>query len=269
MPPAFRVSLEMDPTSSLLARARHLMAMMLMWLVFWVGVFMPLGSLGIDQEIDFSRVSQVDLFLLHLLMVFCLMVWYVSGFVPAPAGVDRRLTDWRSQLGFRAESVPRELGIGLIMGVLAWLAVLGVLLGIGLIVWWLGGEELLPKEPPEMIPWIAGLPVGLRILISLSAGVVEETFFRGFLQPRIGLALSTVLFVLAHASYEQPLMLVGVTLLSLVYGGLVYWRQSIWAAMAAHAFFDAVQLLVVIPAALRVLPGESAGKIVLLLCGLA
>ena len=67
----------------------------------------------------------------------------------------------------------------------------------------------------------------------------------------------------------KTLMLLGVTLLSLVYGGLVYWRQSIWAAIAAHALFDAVQLLVVIPAALRVLPGEAEGAVVLHLFGLA
>jgi membrane protease YdiL (CAAX protease family) len=104
-----------------------------------------------------------------------------------------------------------------------------------------------------VVPWIAGLPITVRLLVSLSAGVVEETFFRGFLQPRVGLVLSTALFVLAHASYEQPLMLVGITLLSLTYGLLVVCRQTIWPAIAAHTLFDAVQLLVVIPWALELL----------------
>ena len=243
--------------------------MALLWLVLWIGVFLPLGSLGVAHELDLSQVTQIDLFLLHLLLVFCLLVWYVCGYVPTPSGADRRFTSWRAQLGFHTDSVFRELGIGLVMGVVAWLAVLGILLTVGLAIWWLGGEELLPKQPPAMIPWIAGLPIAVRLLISVSAGVVEETFFRGFLQPRIGLALSTALFVLAHASYEQPLMLLGVTLLSLVYGGLVYWRQNIWSAIAAHSLFDAVQLLVVIPAALRVLPGEAEGALAVRLFGLA
>ena len=269
LPPGFRAPEGAVPADILAARARWLVAMALLWLVLWIGVFLPLGSLGLQQTLDFSQVSQVDLFLLHMLMVFCLLVWYVCGYVPTPSGVDRRLASWRVQLGFQTDSVLRELGIGLVVGVAAWLAVLGVLLAVGLVIWWLGGEDLLPKQPPEMIPWIAGLPIALRLLISLSAGVVEETFFRGFLQPRVGLALSTTLFVLAHASYEQPLMLLGVTLLSLIYGGLVYWRQNIWAAIAAHTLFDTVQLLVVIPAALRVLPGEAGGAIVLRLFGVA
>ena len=269
LPPAFKAPAGAAPSVALAARARWLLAMSLLWVVLWIGVFLPLGSLGMEHQLDFSQVSQVDLFLLHLLLVLCLLVWYACGYVPTPSGLDQRLTSWRVQLGFHTDSVFRELGIGLVMGVVAWLAVLGVLLAVGLVIWWLGGEEFLPQQPPEMIPWIAGLPIAVRLLISLSAGVVEETFFRGFLQPRVGLILSTALFVLAHASYEQPLMLLGVTLLSVIYGGLVYWRQNIWAAIAAHALFDAVQLLVVIPAALRVLPSEAEGAVVLYLCGLA
>jgi membrane protease YdiL (CAAX protease family) len=147
-----------------------------------------------------------------------------------------------------------ELGLGLVAGIGAWLLVIGFLLLLGTLLWSLGGEEMLPTEPPAVIPWIAALPVGLRIALSLSAGVVEETFFRGFLQPRVGIMLSTLLFVLAHASYEEPLMLVGVTLLSIIYALLVRWRQNIWPAIVAHALFDALQLLVVIPTALEFLP---------------
>ena len=118
---------------------------------------------------------------------------------------------------------------------------------MGGIIWALGGEDALPKQPPALVPWIAALPVGVRILISLSAGVVEETFFRGFLQPRVGIGFSTVLFSLAHWSYGEPFMLVGVTILSLVYGLLARRRGNVWAAATAHAVFDAVQLLVVVP----------------------
>ncbi len=52
-------------------------------------------------------------------------------------------------------------------------------------------------------------------------------------------------------------MLVGITLLSLLYGLMVKWRQNIWPAIAAHALFDAVQLLVMIPVALRMIEKEA------------
>jgi membrane protease YdiL (CAAX protease family) len=110
-----------------------------------------------------------------------------------------------------------------------------------------GGERALP-QPSAIVPWIAALPILVRVMVSLSAGFVEEIFFRGFLQPRIGIALSTAFFVLAHVSYGQPIMLVGITLLSLIFAALVRWRQTIWPAIAAHALFDGVQLLIIIPA---------------------
>ena len=45
--------------------------------------------------------------------------------------------------------------------------------------------------------------------------------------------LSTLFFALAHLSYDQPIMLVGVTLLSVLYGLLTRWRQNIWPAIPA------------------------------------
>jgi membrane protease YdiL (CAAX protease family) len=164
-----------------------------------------------------------------------------------------------AQFGLLAPSVPREIGLGLALGVSAWIAVLLVLIGIALVLVALGGEQALPKQPPALVPFIAGLPVGIRLLISLSAGVFEESFFRGFLQPRIGIPLSTAFFVLAHLSYGQPFMLIGITLLSVIYALLVKWRQNLWPAIAAHALFDGVQLLVVVPAAMKLIQG-SGGK---------
>jgi membrane protease YdiL (CAAX protease family) len=165
-----------------------------------------------------------------------------------------------AQFGFVAPDIPREIGVGILVGIGSWGAVLAVAILLGLLLMALGAEDALPKQPPALIPWIVALPVGVRILISLSAGVVEEIFFRGFLQPRIGIFLSTLLFVLAHFSYGQPFMLVGIGTLSLIYAFLVRWRQNIWPAIAAHFLFDAVQLLFIIPAALKYMEKAAAGN---------
>ena len=174
--------------------------------------------------------------------------------LPAEVPLARQLA---AQFGFVAPNIPQELGLGLLLGVGAWVAVLAGIMLIGLLLMALGADEALPKQPPALIPFIAGLPIWVKILISLSAGTVEEWFFRGFLQPRMGLLLSTLLFALAHFSYGQPFMLIGVTLLSLIYGLLVKWRQNIWVAIAAHTLFDAVQLLVVVPGALRLIETQG------------
>jgi membrane protease YdiL (CAAX protease family) len=160
------------------------------------------------------------------------------------------------QMGLVAPSIPRELGLGIGLGFGAWAAVLAFMALVALGLYLAGSSAADTRELPAMIPWLAGQPLYLRIALCLSAGFVEELFFRGFLQPRIGIYASSALFVLAHLSYGQPLMLVGIAALSLIYGYLVRWRQSLWAAIAAHSLFDGIQLLILVPLVLK-LVGEG------------
>ena len=270
-PPGFRAPLRRIAASSLVA------------FCFYVGIFAALGSIGRQGEVDLSQIAGWQLFSLHALFALTIVGWWTSGFVAVsapwepglgaavvgePVGLagsgDRTgseggrrpapISGWRSfaeQLGLRTPDLPRELAVGAVAGVAAWLAVLFVVVLFALVLSALSGEELLPQAPPAVIPWLAAQPILLRLAIAASAGVVEESFFRGFLQPRIGIALSTLFFALAHLSYDQPIMLVGVTVLSLLYGLLTRWRQTIWPAIVAHFLFDAIQLVVVIPAVLE------------------
>jgi membrane protease YdiL (CAAX protease family) len=283
-PPGFR-----DPV-------RRVMAGGLIALILWIGIFSSLSTIGKPAEPqNLKDLTTPMLFLLHGLLLVVIGLWFLLGYarVPSPPrppspislppspgeGGEEVLEEgvlemapepelpaapppiplgrqFLAQFGLLAPNVPREIGIGFLLGVGAWGAVLVAAILVGLILVALGGEQAIPKQPPALIPFLAALPLGLRLAISLSAGVVEELFFRGFLQPRIGLALSTLLFVFAHFAYGQPLMLVGIATLSVIYGLLVKWRQTIWPAIAAHALFDGVQLLVIIPMALRMMEKE-------------
>ncbi|MCL4838909.1 MAG: CPBP family intramembrane metalloprotease [Thermoanaerobaculia bacterium] len=228
--------------------------LVLLALVLAVGVF---GGLAGAAEIDLEALRAPQLFLLHFLFLSTLLFWHALGFGGGFASPGEAWRSLAAQLGLRAPRPGRELLIGLVAGVGGWAGVLVAMLAVGGLVYLVGGPDALPQGPPPVIPWMAAQSVALRLALAVSAGVVEELFFRGFLQPRIGLLASSGLFVLAHLAYDQPLMLVGVALLSLLYGLLVRWRQSLWAAIVAHALFDAIQLLVVIPFALRFLPGAE------------
>lgn len=254
LPPAFSgTESGAGPTSLELPRLRRIASLVLLGMVFWVGVFLPLASLG-GPEPDLSRIGRIELFFLHFILLLTITAWYFLGFGGRPRS---RRQGFGSQFGLRSPAIWKDLGIGLAAGVGAWVAVLLILILLGTLIWALGGEDALPQQPPSLVSWIAALPIGLRLALSASAGFAEEIFFRGFLQARAGIAFSTVLFVVAHVGYGQPLMLVGVSLLSLVFAALVRWRQNIWAAVMAHAVFDALQLTVVIPKALEFLDGSS------------
>ncbi len=231
---------------------RRGLASLVLALALYVGVFLALGNLGLDVEVDLGSLRTFDLFFLHLIFVACLMAWYVLGY----SSFDRA-SAWLRQFGLRTPNPWHEVGIGVAAGIAGWMIVMAVMIVVAVGLLTLGGEGSLPQAPPKVILWIAALPIFLRFAVSLSAGVVEEVFFRGFLQPRVGIAVSSLFFVLAHASYESPFMLVGVAILSLVFASLVRWRQNIVAAIVAHTVFDAVQLLVVIPSALDLLESEG------------
>ncbi|HEX2644320.1 MAG TPA: CPBP family intramembrane glutamic endopeptidase [Thermoanaerobaculia bacterium] len=246
---------------------RRLLALTLLALMLWRGVFASLGNIGLDVALDLSGVPTPQLFLLHGLLILTILAWFFLGFAgyPERGPLGRQL---RAQLGLVTPDLPRELGLGVVLGVGAWVAVVAVLFLIAIVLWAAGAQNALPRTPPEAVPFLASLPLIVRFLLSLSAGVVEEVFFRGFLQPRVGIALSTGLFVLAHFSYGQPFMLVGIAVLSVIYGLIVRWRQNIWPAIVAHTLFDAVQLLVMIPAVLRLLQQRGGALPGLILPGL-
>ncbi len=220
-------------------------------LILYLTVFASLTQIGLPPvEVDLSSVPIYQLFVVHAMLLVALLGWFVFAFA-GRIGEERSLlaVGW-AQMGAKCPNLLKEIGLGLALGLFIWPLLLLVVGTVATFLFLTGNQELLPQQPPEMIVWIAGLPVVVKLAIAVSAGVVEELFFRGFLQPRIGIALSTILFAGAHLAYDEPFMLVGITLLSVSFAGLVAWRQNIWAAAAAHFLFDAVQLLFVIPWAL-------------------
>ena len=243
--------------------------------VFYLGIFAPVAWAGHLPRIDPESLGAPDLFFLHAVLVAALLAYFQLGYGGGGGGVSEE-TPVRALIrtcGLRpsdssGEGITREIGIGLLAGPFLWLAVLLAVGAVGLLVRFLGLDDLLPKATPELIVFMASLPVLLRLALSISAGVVEEIFFRGFLQRRVGAGMSTLFFVLAHLTYDAPLMLVGVTLLSLSFAGMTALRGNVWPAVAAHSLFDAVQLLWIVPTAMELQGGEKGAPITALLAWL-
>jgi membrane protease YdiL (CAAX protease family) len=253
-PPHFRAPPH-GPSSSVLRRT---LAAMMLALVLWLAVFAPLSALGTGLEMDLEGVAPPQLFMVHAILALTLVAWYALGYLPLPEGVG----GFVDQFGLRARAIGGELALGVAAGLGIWAVVIVLLIFLSALIGLLGGADALPSGPPEITLWMAGLPWLLRAAVAMSAGLFEEVFFRGFLQPRVGAGIATALFTLAHLSYGQPLMLVGVAVLSVFFAGLVAWRQSVWAAVAAHATFDLVQLLIILPLGARFLDENDPPTVV-------
>lgn len=122
---------------------------------------------------------------------------------------------------------------------------LAAMLALGAALYGLGEAGVYHAEESELVPQIQKLlTLPLVFAIPLIAAVTEEVFFRGILQPRVGLWASSLLFGLVHIGYGTILQVVAPILLGLLFGLLFLRTRSLWAPIAAHFTFDFVELLI-------------------------
>jgi uncharacterized protein len=74
-------------------------------------------------------------------------------------------------------------------------------------------------------------------MIGVTAGVGEETLFRGAMQPRFGILLTSVLFTLIHVQYGYSFMLLGVFFTSVLLGLQRRWMNTT-ACIITHAAYN-------------------------------
>jgi membrane protease YdiL (CAAX protease family) len=220
---------------------RRFGAILLLLAVLTTCIFHPAVAAEAGKTLDPEVLWFPGLFLGHLVLAGFLFAWWRLAF-PVPLLDFLRLRDLRAG----------DLAYGLRLGIVGWLLTLSGSAAVGLLAGAAGGLEP-PEGVPPILEWLAALPLGHKLLVIAAAMTVEEAFFRAFLQTRIGWFPSSVLFALAHASYGMPMLMVGVFLISLVIGWSLKQSGRLLPCIVAHGVFDAIQLLVVVPWAVRML----------------
>ncbi len=84
-------------------------------------------------------------------------------------------------------------------------------------------------------------PLG-ALLIGLSAGIGEETFFRGALQPRFRTSLTAILFALGHVQYTLSPAILEILVIGLALGWLRE-RSNTTTCIAVHASYNFLNML--------------------------
>jgi len=210
-------------------RWRQTVAAFLLIGILTVAVFFPVTSFGEADEIDLELLWFPTLFLGHFLLATFLLAWWRLRH-------DIRLGAF---LHLSSARIWENVRHGLAVGCGGWLVTII-------------GRVSAPNEAPPIVVWLVELPFLYRLIIVIVAMTVEEAFFRGFLQPRVGLTVSSVMFALSHFSYGLPFLIVGVFTISLVIGRTFERSGDLLPCIVAHGVFDAVQLLIVLPWAVRI-----------------
>jgi membrane protease YdiL (CAAX protease family) len=222
---------------------RRNIAIALLAAVLLLTVALPFAGGLAGGEPATKDFTLVTLFAVHAILVLFLACYFaLSG--------RHSLPDF---LKLKSARPFRDLGAGFLIGFAGWLfTIVALLLVIG--VWYLVRRTGVPAPAREISPtivWLVAQPLVIRILIVLSAMVVEELFFRSFLQPRVGAVAATLMFTAAHGAYGQPLVLVGILVISTVLSVTFALYGNVLPCIVAHGVFDGIQMFVLIPLALR------------------
>jgi len=100
-------------------------------------------------------------------------------------------------------------------------------------------KQLLPHTPAE---------IAIYLIVCITAGICEETIFRGYLQRQFGAytksaaagaLIQGILFGLAHA-YQGWKMIVIIAVYGCMFGALVLWRRSLSPGIVGHFLQDSI-----------------------------
>ena len=147
-------------------------------------------------------------------------IWWLedpAGALPANAGA------WWRDLG---------LGLGVALGVVA------VSYGMTEATGWGRRMAAAMAEP------LRGLGVPDALLLSSASGLAEELFFRGALQPRVGLVAASLLFGALHFAPRRDLLpwTVFAVLMGFAFGAMYEWTGNLLAPVVAHTVINAINL---------------------------
>jgi CAAX protease family protein len=203
-------------------------------------VLVVLGGWTIGHKILVDRFSataspnRVSYYVATIFYELLLFVLVVAGVRRSGASVLIVLGEhWHS-----VRQVVRDIGIAAGFYIVAWmlLSVFGWLLRTAA----LGRNvSMLPERGIELTFWIA---------LSVTAGICEETIFRGYLQRQFmaltksapaGILLSAATFGAVHA-YQGFRMVILIALYGAMFGILAHWRGSVRPGMIAHAWNDSL-----------------------------
>jgi membrane protease YdiL (CAAX protease family) len=188
-----------------------------------------------DQMRAAANPNRVRVYLVTTFVEWFFFVLVITGVRHGGASVSLVLGDhWHT-----ARQVLRDIGIaaGFWVVALPLLRIFARLLRVDA-----QGRDLqfiLPHGGAEITLWIA---------LSVSAGICEETIFRGYLQRQFmaltksapaGILISAAAFGAAHA-YQGSRRSILIGLFGAMFGILAYWRGSVRPGMIAHAWQDSL-----------------------------
>ncbi len=151
---------------------------------------------------------------------------------------SRRKGNILERIGFKKEvNVSKELLISL--GYLILLIAISITVGI--IFYQLGMQQDLQKAP-ELLK---ELPITEVLTVLLIGSFTEEIFFRGYLQEKTNIWVSTFIFSFFHVIYGSLAEIVGAFFLGLALGHEYRKTKGVFSPIITHVFYNLIVISMV------------------------
>jgi len=209
-------------------------------LLFFILTFYirPLVSPSYTQEIEITEFSMIinSLITLFLLISIPLSWLYLID--------GKKTEDVLRYLKIRKEN----LGLAIVYGIIGFSFVIFVLMLFGIYIK-TSGEEY---DNPLVKEIARTLSIPSIVFIALAQSSGEEIFFRGFLMEKlslngnyhIGIFLSSLLFGLAHLSYNQIYQVILPIAIGVIFGYMVAKSKNLLSSIIPHASYNLISLLI-------------------------
>jgi membrane protease YdiL (CAAX protease family) len=178
----------------------------------------------------------------HMLLYLRTMAFEWAMFAFIYYGIRRRGVTLRDLVGPRwstARKVQIDIGIGL------------AFFGVSVVALALAGRLLHDTSSLEVVRFMSPsgpVEMAMWMVLSLTAGICEETIFRGYLQrqfiswtkvPAVGILVSGAFFGACH-TYQGTKHAIAIAVQGVLFGILAAWRRSLKPGMISHAVQDSI-----------------------------
>jgi membrane protease YdiL (CAAX protease family) len=133
-------------------------------------------------------------------------------------------------------------GSGILGAVFAGLVV--GLASVGISEWLTQGTKLGEQLADLLGESLAGITAGDAFLLALASGMAEEMFFRGALQPAVGIVWASLIFGACHFLPRRELAIWSLyaVVMGFAFGWLFEWTGSLLAPIVAHTVVNGINL---------------------------
>lgn len=115
---------------------------------------------------------------------------------------------------------------------------------VGLSEWLTRGTKLGEQLADLLGESLAGITAGDAFLLALASGMAEEMFFRGALQPAVGIVWASLVFGACHFLPRRELAIWSLyaVVMGFAFGWLFEWTGNILAPIVAHTVVNGINL---------------------------